>query len=224
MGKFIDVPVGNISSKSYLSLPASNSGPGVLLLPAWWGLNDFFKTLCDRLANEGFVALAPDYYGGKVAATVEEAAGLEGSLDHQAVIETSKAIVSFLLAHPSVNRPRLGVIGFSLGAYLACSLAPTLPDEIAALVTFYGIGEGKFEDMRAAVLSHGAERDEWDAAPKDMAAFEAKLKAAGLETHFYTYPDTDHWFFEENVPEAYRRDAAQLAWERTLTFLREKLE
>lgn len=223
MGKFIDVPSGKTIAKGYLSLPASNSGPGLIVLPAWWGLNDFFKALCDRLAGEGFVSLAPDYYGGKIAATIDEAQALRASLDRKALDKDLKAMAGFLLAHPAVSRPRLGVVGFSLGANIACSLARNLPKEVAALVTFYGKGGGNFDKLQAAVLSHGAEHDEWGAAPKAMEKFENKLKAVGLETRFYTYPDTGHWFFEENIQEAYREEAAQLAWERTVKFFREKL-
>src|SRR5262245_38063893 len=98
----------------YLSLPTSGQGPGVLLLPAWWGLNPFFKQLCERLAGEGFVALAPDLYHGATAQTIDEAIQLRDGLERTQANKEVLAALDYLVGHSAVNQPRLGVIGFSL--------------------------------------------------------------------------------------------------------------
>jgi carboxymethylenebutenolidase len=205
----------------YLSLPKSGAGAGVLVLHAWWGLNDTFRRFCDRLAGEGFVALAPDLYNGAVAATREDAQRLMRQMDKDAARKTLKAALKDLAAHPAVARPGIGVVGFSLGGFYALGLACQKPKDIAAVVTFYGTGRGKFGEAQAAFLGHFAEDDEFEPAA-DVLQLEQNIRQAGKEVAFYTYPGTRHWFFEPDRPE-YNPDAAQLAWERTAAFLHKEL-
>ena len=206
---------------NYLSLPKNGAGAGVLVLHAWWGLNDTFRRFCDRLAGEGFVALAPDLYNGAVAATREDAKRLMRQMDKDAARKTLNTALKGLAAHPAVNRTALGVVGFSLGGYYALGLACQKPKNIAAAVTFYGTGRGKFAESQAAYLGHFAEDDEFEPAA-GVAQLEQGIRQAGRKATFYTYPDTKHWFFEPDRPE-YNPVAAQLAWERTAAFLREEL-
>jgi carboxymethylenebutenolidase len=205
----------------YLSLPKSGAGAGVLVLHAWWGLNDTFRRFCDRLAGEGFVALAPDLYDGAVAVTREQAERFMRQMDKDAARKTLNTALKALAAHPAVNRPALGVVGFSLGGYYALGLACQKPKSIAAAVTFYGTGRGKFAEAQAAFLGHFADNDEFEPAA-DVHALEQQLHQAGKMAAFYTYPGTKHWFFEADRPE-YDLAAAQLAWERTVAFLRQEL-
>ena len=205
----------------YLSLPKSGAGAGVLVLHAWWGLNDTFRNFCDRLAGEGFVALAPDLYHGAVAVTREEAQGLMRQMDKDAARKTLYAALKDLAAHPAVDRPSTGVVGFSLGGYYALGLACQKPKNIAAVVTFYGTGRGKFAEAQAAFLGHFAEDDEFEPAA-DVLQLEQNIRQAGKAVAFYTYPGTKHWFFEPDRPE-YDPTAAQLAWERTAAFLQKEL-
>jgi carboxymethylenebutenolidase len=206
---------------NYLSLPQRGAGAGVLVLHAWWGLNDTFRSFCDRLAEKGFVALAPDLYHGAVAATREDAKRLMRQMDNDAARKTLNAALKDLATHPSVDRPSIGVVGFSLGGYYALELACQKPKNIAAVVTFYGTGRGKFAEARAAFLGHFAEDDEFEPAA-DVLQLEQNIRQAGKEVAFYTYPGTKHWFFEPDRPE-YDPDAAQLAWERTAAFLQKEL-
>ena len=123
--------------------------------------------------------------------------------------------------HPAVGRPALGVVGFSLGGYYGLGLACQKPKSIAAVVSFYATGRGKFAEAQAAFLGHFAEDDEFEAAA-DVAQLEQHIRQAGKPVAFYTYPGTKHWFFEPDRPE-YDPAAAQLAWERTVGFLQREL-
>ena len=213
----------------YLAGPAHGSGPGVVVLHAWWGLTEPFRQVCDRLAAEGFVALAPDLYHGKTTTSVEEAEALVEALnqDEEGVRGDVAAAVQFLhqhiAAHQADGHGKLAIVGFSLGGAYALDTSVTLAQEIAAVVTFYttypGLG---YSGANAAYLCHFAEDDPFESA-ESVAEMEQELQAASRLATFYTYPGTKHWFFEENRPE-YDAEAAHLAWERTIAFLHERLE
>lgn len=184
-----------------------------------------------RLAAEGFVALAVDYYGGKVAASIEEAKDLRSTLDRTRVQAKVTEALRDLGAEEVAGRRKpealkgrkLGVIGFSLGTGLAADLARTRPAEVAAVVLFYGVPGGKFDRVKASFQGHFAERDDWGATPERIDGFRERLAGAGVKHSLYTYPGTRHWFFEDDLPDAYDPEAARLAWERTVEFLKAKL-
>lgn len=206
----------------YLAIPQTGEGPGVLVLHAWWGLNDFFKALCDQLAQEGFVALAPDLYNGSVATTIGEAEQLIGQLNFP---ETKAAVLGatdYLRQHSSVRGAGVGVIGFSMGGAYALLLSGLKPEDVKAVTMFYANGEGDFASARAAYLGHFAETDEWEPL-EGVRQLEAALRAAGREVTFHLYPGVAHWFVETNRPE-YNPAAAQLAWGRTYDFLHQQLD
>ncbi len=208
----------------YLAVPQSGKGPGVLVLHAWWGLNEFMRSFCDRLAQAGFVALAPDLFSGKVARTVAEAEKLVSqSNEAQDGPQIILSAVEDLSKRSAVTGKGLGTIGFSFGGYWALWLASQRPEAVRAATIFYSTGEGDFQQSRAAFLGHFAEADpfEPEAGVKQL---EKTLKDASRPTTFYTYPGTGHWFFEKDRQDAFNAQAAQLAWERTLAFLHEQLE
>ena len=103
------------SVQGYVAIPTKRDGPGVLVLHAWWGLNDFFRSVCDRLATAGFVALAPDLYHGATASTIEEAKAVMSKLKQEEARDDIVKGVRALQGHPKVRGERLGVIGFSMG-------------------------------------------------------------------------------------------------------------
>jgi len=212
----------SITPEVYLALPPAGRGRGVLVLHAWWGLNAFFRGLCDRLAQEGFVAAAPDLFEGQIATTVAGAEQLRSKPRREPTYKTITRAVEQLAAHPGVQGTAVGVIGFSMGAHWACWLAqqPELP--IGAVVAFYGARAGDYAQSRAAFLGHYAETDPWlsEAALKKL---RKSLAAAGRSADFYVYPGTGHWFFESDRPDAYQAEAAELAWQRTVAFLRQRL-
>ena len=213
----------------YLAEPAQGSGAGVLVLHAWWGLTEPFRQACDRLAEAGFVALAPDLYQGKTTASVEEAQALAGALNHDSerVQGDIAGAVQFLRQHAATNpaggRSKLALVGFSLGGAYALDTSVTLAEEIAAVVIFYATYTGlDYSRAQAAYLCHFAEHDPFEPA-ESAVQMEQELQAAGRPVTVYTYPGTKHWFMEENRPE-YDAEAARLAWQRTIAFLHQRLE
>jgi len=206
---------------AYLAVPEHGSGPGVLVLHAWWGLTEPFRQVCDRLAAAGFVALAPDLYRGKTTAAVEEAQALGEALDRD--VERVQFLRQHDATHLADGRGKLALVGFSLGGAYALDMSVTLAEEIAAVVTFYAAYTGlDYSRASAAYLCHFAEDDPFEPA-ESGASMEQALQAAGRPVTCYTYPGTKHWFFEENRPE-YDAEAARIAWERTIEFLHQRLD
>ena len=213
--------------RGYLAVPAAGNGVGVLVLHAWWGLTDIFTDLCDQLAAAGFVAFAPDMFDGRSAQTIEQAEQLINITDSEVVQSVVEDAVDFLREHSAVRGDKIGVIGFSFGAAWALLAATEFnPADIGAVVLFYGnhsgLEEDEYANTEAAFQGHFAENDPYEGTDEVRHTL-AEMQKAGRKADFNFYPGTGHWFFESNRLGAYQPEAAQLAWERTLTFLREQL-
>lgn len=202
----------------YLAVPESGTGPGVLVLHAWWGLNAFFKELCDRLADEGFVALAPDLLGGRVATTIDEAEQQLSDADADELAHLTRSSLATLRDMPMTPDAPVGVLGFSMGASMALWLSARVPEAVAATTVFYGAQDIDFQEARSAYLGHFAEVDPY-VDDDGVALLEAELHLDELEVTFHRYPGTGHWFFERDRPE-FDEAAATLAWDRTIEFFR----
>jgi carboxymethylenebutenolidase len=166
------------------------------------------------------MALAPDYYQGRIANTIDEAKVLqeEAEGDMEAMGSMIKATRDHL-ASLQTGGP-IGILGFSMGTDWAVITAANDPD-VAATVLFYGGWTTDFSQMRSRVLIQYAETDEWF--PLGQAReMEQSMKAAGVDVTFHLYPGTAHWFMEEDRPE-YDPAAASLAWELTFEFLKQSL-
>lgn len=219
----IDFPIEGGTGSAYLAQPATTPAPGVLVLHAWWGLTPVFRDICDRLAQAGFVALAPDIFEGRTTASVEQAEQQVGMAQQNE--QRTQAIVfgalDALRAHSASAGPA-GVVGFSFGAAWATVLASVRPDDLRAVVLYYGSYPGfDFGPARAAYLGHFAEQDQFE--PLEyVQQMESELRTAGRDVTFHVYPQTKHWFVENNRPE-YDAAAAGLAWQRTLAFLGQQL-
>ena len=213
----------NQLNNDYLALPVSGTGTGVLVLHAWWGLTDFIRNFCDRLAQEGFVALAPDLFSGKLARTIAEAEQQLSKFDEGQEVPPKVLAAIEDLSKRSRITPGLGVVGFSMGAYWALWSAQQRPDLFRAVTVFYGTNDGDFTNSNAAFLGHFAETDPYETAA-GINQMEKNLKSANRPTTFYTYPGTMHWFIESDRPDAYNSEAAQLAWDRTVAFLHKYLD
>ena len=209
--------------QGFLALPPTGAGPGVLVLHAWWGLNDTIKGVCHQLAASGYIAFAPDLYHGKVADTIPDAEILGGTVDAnflQAKAEVAEAAL-YLSERVGQSDRGLAVVAFSLGGFFALDLSAADPEHIRSVVLFYGT-EGTmgtdFSTSRAAYLGHFAENDQYET-KSNVDSLEQSLKRAGRPVTFYVYPGTSHWFFEPDRTDAYNQAAASLAWDRTLAFL-----
>ncbi|HMN31266.1 MAG TPA: dienelactone hydrolase family protein, partial [Caldilineaceae bacterium] len=170
--------------QGFLAAPSTGKGPGVLVLHAWWGLNETIKAFCRRLAEAGFVVFAPDLYHGKVAETIADAEALGSALDanHLQAKAEITAATRFLNERVgqtgSKGQPGLAVIGFSLGAYYALDLSAADPAQIHSVVLFYGTGGGDFSQSQATYLGHFAEDDVYEP-QANVDELEAALKRVG---------------------------------------------
>ena len=164
----------------YLSLPPQGHGRGVLVVQEWWGLVDHIRDVCDRLAREGFVALAPDLYHGEHTRSPDTAGRLMMDLEIPRAERDLAAAAQALLGHQAVTGPRLGAIGFCMGGQLALFAATRNP-RIGAVVDFYGIHPRVTLDLsqlQAAVLGLFAERDTF-VTPEAARKLESDLQSAG---------------------------------------------
>lgn len=211
------------TAEGYLSVP-EKPGPGLLVIQEWWGLVDHIRDLTDRFAAEGFVALAPDLYHGDMTKSPDQAGKMLMALNIGEAAKDMRGAASYLLSLEEVQPKKVGAIGFCMGGQLALYAATEFPEQISAGVDFYGIhpnAQINPEKLRVPILAHFAKRD--DNVPEERArALVESIESAGgsIEAHFY---DADHAFFNDTRPEVYDPEAATLAWNRTLEFLRRNL-
>jgi carboxymethylenebutenolidase len=212
------------TAPGYLARPASGRGPGIVLIQEWWGLVGHITSVADRLAAEGFVALAPDLYDGEKTKSPDKAGKLMMALDIARAARDIRGAAAHLLALDAVEPKKVATLGFCMGGKLALHAAQEHPDVIAAAVDFYGIHPSAPIDARRVtvpVLAHFGTRD--PSVPEaDARALVRQLQEAGVEAEAYFY-EAGHAFFNDDRPEAYDAVSAETAWERTLAFLRARL-
>ncbi|MEV4557751.1 dienelactone hydrolase family protein [Kitasatospora sp. NPDC049285] len=206
----------------YLALPPKGVGPAVLVVQEWWGLTRHIAEITERLAEEGFVALAPDLYGGTVTHDREEAARMKRELPaKQAAAELSSA-VDYLLELPETVGDAIGVTGFCMGGGLALRLAAREGDRVAAAVPFYGLPDDPDFDYRgltAHVLGHYGETDRSLPLPVVDEAATRIGEATDRRPEIHFYPAGHAFMNDEKTPSTYDPLQAEIAWRRTLTFL-----
>ncbi|MCW2969495.1 MAG: Carboxymethylenebutenolidase [Solirubrobacterales bacterium] len=221
----IEFPTSAGTSPGYLAVPAGESGPATIVLQEWWGVDDHIRSVCDRLAAEGFFALAPDLYRGATTTEPSEAEQKMMALSMPDVEKDMCGAADFLSSRPGVQGPGVGSLGFCLGGGLSLWAAATCP-QIAAAVTYYYVnphGKPDFTKIRGPVLGHFGTADEF--IPLDASkALESELREAGVDVTFYYYDGAGHAFFNDtNRLGTYDENAARLSWERTVSFLRSAL-
>jgi len=221
----IEFPTSAGAAPGYLAVPDGEHGPGVIVLQEWWGVDEHIRSLCDRLAAEGFYALAPDLYKGETTTQPSEAQQKMMALSMSEVEQEMCGAADYLASQPGFEGPGVGAVGFCLGGGLAVWAAATCPN-IAAAVTFYYVmphGKPDFSAIHGPVLGHFGTADEFIPI-EDANKLEAELKDAGVETTFHYYEGAGHAFVNDtNRLGTHDPELAQLAWGRTIDFLRAAL-
>jgi carboxymethylenebutenolidase len=219
---------GHLAS-GYLVTPSTGSGPGVLVIQEWWGLDGNIKTMADRLGAAGFVALAPDLYHGEVAGhdEMDKAAHLMHSMPPDRAGRDMSGAVDYLATHSAVTGDSIGVVGFCMGGMLSFLIAVNRPDKVKAVVAFYGFPTGEIEPdwskLTASIRGHMAEHDDFFT-PEAAVALEAKLKAMGKDVSFTVHPGTGHAFMgPHNALGTLNEALAAEIWPTAVSFLHDKL-
>ena len=207
---------GGKTATGFEARPAgAGSYPGIIVVQEWWGLNNHMKDVTQRLAAEGFVALAPDLYGGKMAADLSLASAWMTALDREGAIRILLGALRFLQEKEPIYAEHIGVIGFCMGGSYALLLACRAPS-LKAAVPFYGDVPDPIDqvkNIRCPVLFIAGGRDRWINAEKVRKLQEA-FREYGVHGEVRVYPEADHAFFNDTRPEVYNAAAAQDAWTR----------
>lgn len=219
-------PSAEGQAHGYLKLPESGSGPGVVVIQEWWGLTDHIADVADRLAAEGFVALAPDLYGGRTTHDADEAGELMMSLPVDQSARDLGSAVDFLLGHDAVTSSTVGAVGYCMGGGFVLMLAAQQGERVSAAVPYYGVGPAvpkTYTGLKAAVQGHYGLKDDFYPAEEARAQEEQIRSESGAEVEFHFY-DAGHAFHNDtNKLGTYSPDNAKLAWSRTVGFLRTKV-
>ena len=211
---------GGLTVSGAIALPAAQPAPALVLIHEWWGLNDEIKTMAAEFAKDGFVALAVDLYAGSVATGPQEAEALMQSVDSEQATDTLVSLVEWLRANPAVNG-KVATVGWCFGGGWAINAAMATP--VDATVIYYGSLPQSADDVRTVsgpVLGHFGEKDKF-ITREMVTGFEKAMKEAGkaLTVHWY---DADHAFANPTGAN-YDKEDAQVAWQRTLDFLKQSL-
>jgi carboxymethylenebutenolidase len=214
------------TASGYLFMPPSGSGPGVLVIQEWWGVDESLKVNAARLADAGFVTLVPDLYHGELAGHTEmdKAARLMQALPPDRAARDMSGAVDYLAGHKAVTGNGIGVVGLCMGGMLAFIIAAHRGDKVKAVVPFYGYPQGPQEPdwthLTAAIQGHMAEKDSYFT-PEGAKALEAKLRALGKTCALTVHTGTGHAFMGPH--DALGNLDAALAdriWPQVFTFLR----
>ena len=229
MGDNVEFPSNGSTAGGYLAVPENTPAPGVLVLQEWWGLNKQIQGVADRLAGEGFVALAPDLYHGELAGhdEMDKASHLMTTLPADRAARDMSGAITYLLGHEATKGEGVGVIGFCMGGMLTLLIAANEGDRVKAAAPFYGAPLGDnapdWSSLAASVEGHFAENDDFFP-PAAIQALEEELKGMGKDVTFHVYAGTGHAFAnEENALGTYDDVAATRAWSRAVEFLKSKL-
>jgi carboxymethylenebutenolidase len=230
MAETISFPSNGSDASGYLVRPAGGSGPGVLVIQEWWGLDSGIKEMAERLAAAGFVALAPDLYHGELAAhdEMDKAGQLMQALPPDRAASDMSGAIDYLSALDGATGNGVGVVGFCMGGMLSFLIAAGRPDKVVAVVPFYGFPQGDTEPdwapLTAAIRGHMAEHDDFFS-PEAAAALEAKLQAMGKDVTLTVHPGTGHAFMApHNALGTLNEEVSAEVWPGVLEFLHGKLD
>ena len=209
------------STAGYLATPkAGDDAPNLVVIQEWWGLNDQIKKVADRFAEQGYRALVPDLYHGRVTQDPDEANHLMTGMDWGGATQQD---VRGAIQHLKANGRKAGILGFCMGGAITVIAGVHIP-ELDAAVCFYGIPPVDAADprqMRVPFQGHFATQDDW-CTPAAVQAFAEQLKSSKAKHELFSY-EAQHAFFNEQRPEVYDAAASKQALERSLAFLKQNL-
>jgi carboxymethylenebutenolidase len=229
LGTMVEYKSGDLTIPAYLARPPKKqSAPGVLVIHEVFGLNDHIKNVADRIAHEGYVALAPNFFVRASVTPPKDASDMTAlrkaasSIPPDAAIKDMQAALDFLKADKAV-KPKLASIGFCMGGGFSYQIA-THTKDLAGAVIFYGRTPLELvPQVSCPLLAHFGGLDK-GIPPEQVQAWVDALKKAGKSVDARIYPNAGHGFFNDTRPEAYNADAAADAWQRVLKFFHERLE
>jgi len=225
VGQLVEFASNGNKTTGYLATPAAGHGPAVVVLQEWWGLVDHIKDVCDRMANEGFVALAPDLFHGKTTRSPDEAGKLMMALRIDEAEKDLAGAIDYLLQSDAVSSANAGTIGFCMGGALSL-YAASKNSKVGACVVFYGVHPNVHPDLpnlKAPVLGIYGGRDHF-VTPEVVHKLEKQMKELGKSFEVHIYENSDHAFFNDTRPEVYDAEASADAWDRSIKFLHEHLK
>ncbi len=194
----------------------------MVVIQEWWGLTSHIADVTDRLAGEGFVALAPDLYGGPTTHDAAEAGEMMARLPLDRATRDLAGAIDFLLGRPEVTSKTVGLVGFCMGGAFVLRMAAQEGDRVGAAVPFYPVGPmpDDYSGLRAAVLAHFGDQDAF-MEPGAPAALEAALRSGNpREIEVVRYPAGHAFLNDENLLGTYDPEAARAAWDATVRFLK----
>jgi len=217
----IEFPTSAGSAPGYLAVPDGEHGLATIVLQEWWGVDEHVRSICDRFAEAGFYALAPDLYRGETTTQPSEAQQKMMAMSMSEAEKDMCGAADFLASQPGFEGSGVGAVGFCLGGGLAVWAAATCPN-IAAAVTYYYVmphGKPDFSGIEGPVLGHFGTAD--DFVPVEAAKeLESELRDAGADVKFHFYDGAGHAFFNDtNRMGTHDADMAQTSWQRTVDFL-----
>jgi carboxymethylenebutenolidase len=219
----VTFPSNGNEAHGYLAKPASGSGPGLVVIQEWWGLDEHMADIVDRFAAEGFVTLAPDLFGGTVAHDSDEAGKLLEELPVDRAARDLAGSVDYLLADDSVTSSTVGVVGYCMGGGFVLLLAANEGRKIGAAVPFYGVGPGipdTYRSVTAPIQGHYGEQDEMYPVEQARAQEQQIRDESQNSVEFFYYPAGHAFHNDKDKLGTYDKASAELAWNRTLEFLR----
>lgn len=205
-----------------LALPEKTPASSVVLIHEWWGLNDQMKAVAAELAKNGYIVLAIDLFDGTVAKTPQEAAGLSRSVgtNPKAAIDTLTSWIDWLKKYPKGNQ-KVATWGYCFGG--GWSLNASLARPVNATVIYYGNVRktaAELASLQGPVIMHYGLLDQ-NINTTMVKGFEAEAKKAGKQVTVYAYEGANHAFANPTgAAFPYVKEAADLAWKRTLAFLK----
>ncbi len=220
----IEYPRNGGKVSAFLARPeGAGPFPAVIVIQEWWGLNDHIKDVAGRFAREGYVALAPDLYHGKVTDDPNVAGKLMGALNREEAVKDLLAGIAYLKGQPGVDGTRIGVTGYCMGGSYAL-LLPCRTKEIKAAAPYYGEvpDEATLKNLACPVLYIYGDADFW-ITREDVRRLENALKKFGKPGEVKIYSGAPHAFFND-TRDVYRQAEAQDAWSRTLAFFARHLK